>query len=510
MTAMWRFIATVFSKGSKATRSLCLSLPAQWLGIMAKRGTSPLPALIRRPPPDGYSVFHFLPMSLQPLLPLLIATPGALFLMLGIIWLLGGHVSERVMSRITKATYAFLTFLTIMIGWSMVSGGMHTERVALGDWFTVANYGYSLSLLIDRLSLPLVGITVVLAGIVGSFSVRYLHRDPGFYRFFLLLHLFTFGALLVFTADSLDLLIVGWEIVGITSVLLVAFFQYRPDPVRNALWVFASYRAADLFMLLAIFLAHHWFGTTSWAGMFSGDWPDCGNKLNGTASTLIAVLLVIAAGGKSSQGPFCGWLPRAMEGPTPSSAIFYGAISVHAGAYLLLRIEPMIHQSMIATSFVIFIGLTTAFLGTLIHRTCADAKTSLAYAAQTQLGLIFAEIGFGWTTFAVIHLVGHAMLRTLQFLRAPSMLRDYHRVHAAAGGKLNPTGGCYESLLPPALQIWLYRWALGRGFYDAIVERWIVAPLQTLARGLAIFEPEFLPQQPAAKPATHGVETPVS
>ena len=85
--------------------------------------------------------------------------------------------------------------------------------------------------------------------------MRYLHRDPGFYRFFLLLHLFTFGALLVFTADSLDLLIVGWETVAITSVLLVGFFQYRPEPVRNALWVFASYRVADLFMLLAIFLA---------------------------------------------------------------------------------------------------------------------------------------------------------------------------------------------------------------------------------------------------------------
>ncbi len=440
-------------------------------------------------------------MSLQILVPLLIATPGALFLLLGIVWLLGGYVSERAMSRITKATYALLTVLVAMIGWKMGTGGMHSVRVTLGDWFTVAKYGYPLTLLIDRLSISLVGLTVVLAGIVGCFSVRYLHRDVGFYRFFLLLHLFTFGALLVFTADSLDLLIVGWEILGITSVLLVAFFQYRPDPVRNALRVFASYRVADLFMLLAIFLAHHWFGTTSWAG-----WE---NKLSGPAGTLIAVLLVIAAGGKSSQGPFCGWLPRAMEGPTPSSAVFYGAISVHAGAYLLLRIEPLIHRSLIATGLVVFIGLSTAFLGTLIHRTSADAKTSLAYAAQTQIGLIFAEIGFGWTTLALIHLVGHAMLRTLQFLRAPSMLRDYHRMHAAAGGQISPSGGIYEAL-PSALRLWLYRLALGRGFYDSMVDRWIVAPLQTLARWLAIFEPPFLPKQRAAKPVTHAVEHPVS
>lgn len=455
-------------------------------------------------------IFNFLLMSLQILIPLLIATPGVLFLLLGIIWLLGGHVSERAMSRISKTAHAFLALVVVIVGRLMWQGDMTAIHVSLGDWFTVGKYGFPLSLLMDKLSLPLVGVTVVLTGIVGSFSVRYLHRDPGFYRFFLLLHLFTFGALLVFTAGSLDLLVVGWEIVGITSVLLIGFFQYRPDPVRNALRVFATYRVADLFMLSAVFFAHHWIGTASWAGMFTGEWPGGVGKFDSTAAATIAVLLVIGASGKSSQGPFCGWLPRAMEGPTPSSAVFYGAISVHAGAYLLLRVEPLIQHSLIAKSLIICIGLTTAFLGTLIHRTSADAKASLAYAAQTQVGLIFAEIGCGWTTLAVIHLVGHAMLRTLQFLRSPSMLRDYHRVHAAAGGKLRPTGGCYESLLPFALQLWLYRCALARGFYDAILERWVIAPVLSLARGLAIFEPGFSRQQPQVAPCSKVEETPVS
>lgn len=430
-------------------------------------------------------------MSPHTLLPILVAMPGVLFLALSGIWLVGIPVSERVISRITKGTYALLTLLSVMIGWQMWRGGIPSVRVSLGNWFTVAEYGFPLSLLIDKLSLPLVCSTVILAGVVGSFSVRYLHRDPGFYRFFLLLHLFTFGALLLFTADSLDLLIGGWEIGGITSVLLICFFQYRPDPVRNALRVFGIYRIADLSILLAVFLAHHWFHTASWQGMFSGDWPGHVNNLDGSKATVIAVLLVFAASGKSSQGPFCGWLPRAMEGPTPSSAVFYGAISVHAGAYLLLRVEPLLHDSAAATGLVIFIGLTTAILGTLVHRTCADAKTSLAYAAQTQLGLIFAEIGFGWTTFAIFHIVSHAVLRTLQFLRSPSMLRDYHRVHAAAGGRINPTGGCYESLLPLRVQLWLYRFALGRGFYDAILDRFILAPVKGVARMLAIFEPNF-------------------
>jgi hypothetical protein len=212
--------------------------------------------------------------------------------------------------------------------------------------------------------------------------------------------------------------------------------------------------------------------------MFSGEWPGHVNHLNGTAASVIAVLLVFAASGKSAQGPFCGWLARAMEGPTPSSAVFYGAISVHAGAYLLLRIEPLIRYSNIATGLVIFIGLTTAILSTLIHRTCADAKTSLAYASQTQLGIIFAEIGLGWTTLAILHIISHAMVRTMQFLRSPSMLSDYHRVKSAAGGHLEPTGDHYESLLPKPVQIMLYRIALGRGFYDALVDRFLIAPVK--------------------------------
>lgn len=430
-------------------------------------------------------------MSLENLSLILIATPGLTFFALSIVWLLGRNIGERSMAHLTKGVYGFLTIIAGIIFWKMWQHDLHSVRVSVGEhWFKVAHYEFPLTLLLDRLSLPIVTITVLLAGTVGSFSVRYLHRDPGFYRFFMLLHLFTFGALMVFMADSLDVLIGGWELVGITSVFLIGFFQYRPDPVRNALRVFATYRVADLFMLLGVFLAHHWFHTASWNGMFSGEWPGHINNLNGDV-TVVAVLLVFAASGKSAQGPFCGWLARAMEGPTPSSAIFYGAISVHAGAYLLLRIEPLLHASAIATGLVIFIGATTAALGTLVHRTCADAKTGLAYAAQTQLGLIFVEIGLGWTTFAVVHLISHAVLRTLQFLRTPSMLRDYNRVHSAAGGVIDPTGEHYESLLPKKVQIWLYRVAMGRGFYDPVVDRFIITPVVALARFLGVFELRF-------------------
>lgn len=443
-------------------------------------------------------------MNLSPetLLVTLVAVPGCLFLLLGLFWLVAGHVPERMTALLTKVTYTVLTLVAVTLAWRMWAGGLSSVQVKLGDWFSVGGYSFPLVLMVDALSLPIVVVTVVLAGIVGAFSLRYLHRDIGFPRFFLLLYMFTFGALLVFTAGTLDLLIAGWEVVGITSVLLIGFFQYRREPARNALRVFSTYRVADLNILLAMFLAHHWFGTATWAGMFEGVWPAQTSQFQGTGATVIAVLLVFAASGKSSQGPFCGWLPRAMEGPTPSSAIFYGAISVHAGAYLLLRIQPLLQASPVAAGLAVFIGLTTAVLGTLIHRTCADAKTSVTYAAQTQLGLIFAEIALGWTTLAVVHIVGHAIVRTMQFLRTPSMLRDYHRVHAAAGGQIDPTGEHYESLLPPSAQLWLYRVALGRGFYDSIVDRFIVAPVRGCARLLAALEPGWTPEtQPPSPPA---------
>ena len=419
----------------------------------------------------------------------LLTTPGCVVLLFGTLWFLGFQLTEKFVTRVTSATSIFINILCTTLLWRVLSSDPGVLTAQPGNWFSIGHYGFPLSFRIDKLAMPLVMLTAMLSGTVGAFSARYLHRDPGFFRFFLLLHLFTFGSLLLFTANSLDLLIAGWEIVGITSVLLIGFFQYRRDPAKNALRVFGTYRIADLGLLIAVFLSHHTFGASDWNGMISGTWPSFTARIDGPVAVAMTILLIFAASGKSAQGPFCGWLARAMEGPTPSSAIFYGAISIHAGAYLLLRVQPLIVPSSITSSLVIFIGATTALLSTLVHRTCADAKTSLAYAAQTQVGLIFVEIGLGWTHFAMFHLCSHALLRTLQLLRTPSMLRDHHRIHAAAGGHRSPTGEHYESILPRTVQIWLYRVALGRGFYDAIVDRFILTPVTWFARTLAALEP---------------------
>jgi NADH:ubiquinone oxidoreductase subunit 5 (subunit L)/multisubunit Na+/H+ antiporter MnhA subunit len=271
--------------------------------------------------------------SSQIMLVFVVLAPGVVFGVLALLWLVGWVPSERVVSRVTGVTFSASIVALASIFWRLAATGTPSVLAIFGNWFMVHEYHFPLVLLADRLSLPFLGMTVLLAGLIGQFSATYLHRERGFLRFFLLLHLFAFGSLLAFAAGSFDLLVGGWEIVGITSVLLIAFFQQRTAPVENGLRVFAVYRACDIGLLVGVVAMHNWAGTASFAAGLPA--------LSGSRVTSVCLLLLLAAAGKAAQIPFSGWLPRAMEGPTPSSAIFYGAISIHAGAYLLLRVQPM-------------------------------------------------------------------------------------------------------------------------------------------------------------------------
>jgi NADH-quinone oxidoreductase subunit L len=411
----------------------------------------------------------------QAILVFVVLAPGVVFGLLALLWLLGWVPSERVVSKITGLTFSACVAGLAVLVWNLAFGGKPARAVVVtfGTWFAVHDYRFPLVLMADRLSTPFLVMTAVLSGLIGQFSATYLHRERGFFLFFLLLHLFAFGSLLAFAAGSFDLLAGGWELVGITSVLLIGFFQLRPAPVENGLRVFAVYRACDIGLLVGVFAMHQWAGTAS----FDGGFP----MLAGSHAVIVCLLMLLAASGKAAQVPFSGWLPRAMEGPTPSSAIFYGAISIHAGAYLLLRIQPLLARSILASVLVILIGVATAIHGTIVGRASADAKTSLAYASLTQVGVVFVEIGIGWTSIAVVHILGHATVRTMQFLRAPSMLHDYHQMHSAMGGEIIP-GRQFEDLLPERVTLWLYRWAFDRGHLDTFLDRWVIDPLLWVSR----------------------------
>ena len=425
------------------------------------------------------------------ILVLVVLTPGVVFALVALLWLLLAWTpGERLLSRITGLTFSACASGTAVLIWKLAS--VPNITVSIGSWFTVGTYHFPLVLMADRLSVPFLALAAVLSGLIGQFSSTYLHRESGFLRFFLLLHLFAFGSLLAFAAGSFDLLAAGWEIVGITSVLLIGFFHQRRSPVENGLYVFGIYRACDIGLLVGIFAMHHWAGTASFA--------DGLPTLTGAQSVIVCILLLLAAAGKAAQVPFSGWLPRAMEGPTPSSAIFYGAISIHAGAYLLLRAQPFLAQSRLASTLVILIGVATAIHGTIVGRASADAKTSLSYATLTQVGIIFIEIGFGWRWLAVAHILGNATVRTMQYLRAPSMLHDYHQMHSAVGGELSATGRQIEEMLPQSAQLWLYRWALDRGHLDTILERWVIAPLLHISAYLSRSDRTRTPSTTTVRP----------
>jgi NAD(P)H-quinone oxidoreductase subunit 5 len=430
------------------------------------------------------------------LLGLLILLPGGFCAALGISWLLGLRLSERLVAHLTTACYAGVLLVVATLWWQLLSTGKAQLHAVYGNWFEVGHYHFPIALWADFISLPLLTLSAFLTALVAVFSRRYIHREAGFFRFFMLLNLFGSGILLFFAAGSFDLMIGGWEVVGVTSILLIAFFQDRNDPIQSALRVFATYRACDVGLLVGVVLMHIFVGTSEFTEILPNNIQPH-HPLLGSSATVVAFLLLFAAMGKAAQVPFSGWLPRAMEGPTPSSAIFYGALSVHAGAYLLLRAHPIIATSALVAETIILIGFLTALHGTFVGRTCPDAKTSLAYAAMTQLGIIFVEIGFGWQTLALWHITGHALLRTLQFLRAPSMLHDHHRVHAAAGGHLGMTGAYYEKLLPQGLQHWLYRLALDRGHHDTFLDRYVVAPVLRFAVRLQQFEQRWITSSPA-------------
>ncbi|MFN0121666.1 MAG: proton-conducting transporter membrane subunit [Blastocatellia bacterium] len=411
---------------------------------------------------------------------LLILAPGGLCAVLGLAWLLGWRMRERLVAGLTIACYGAASLIVVALWRQLLTSGRPMIQAVYGNWFEVGHYHFPLALWVDYTSLPLLTLGALLTFLVAVFSRRYMHRDEGFFRFFVLLNLFGAGILLFFAAGSFDLMIAGWEIVGVTSILLIAFFQRRDDPVLSGLRVFATYRACDVGLLTGVVLMHIYAGTSEFTQILP-TYVERHTPLSGQQATMVMFLLLLAAMGKAAQVPFSGWLPRAMEGPTPSSAIFYGALSVHAGAYLLLRAWPLIEAAAYVAETIIVIGALTALHGTFVGRTCADAKTALAYATMTQLGIIFVEIGFGWRTLALWHITGHALVRTMQFLRAPSMLHDHHRVHAAAGGHLGATGGWLAALLPQRAQLWLYRLALDRGHHDTMLDRFVAGPVVRLA-----------------------------
>ncbi|MEU4803993.1 proton-conducting transporter membrane subunit [Actinosynnema sp. NPDC023587] len=381
-----------------------------------------------------------------------VAVPFGAFLLLGLVSWADLPLGERTVSAVTVLSAATSAGL---LGVVATAGPV---EVPLGTWFE----GFPLVLVADGLSLPVGVLSGLLGALIGAFSRRYLHRDPGYRRFHLLLALFVAGVQLVVLAGTLDLLVVGWELTGLASALLIAFFHQRRGPVAHGLRAFVTYRLCDVGLVGAAVVVHH-----------------------GGPPLAVGLLLLWGAMGKAAQFPLGGWLPRAMEGPTPSSAICYGAISVSLGPYLLLRTAPEWSAAPAVPVLVAVVGGLTALHATLVGRAQTDIKTALAFASTTQVGLVLVEIGLGWELLALVHLLGHAALRSAQVLRSPSLLHDHHHLEQALGEPVGGGAGRWERFTPRPARLWLYRFALERGYLDAVVVDRVTGGLVRLVRRCA-------------------------
>ncbi len=331
-------------------------------------------------------------------------------------------LAEERLSNALKYYSLYMVFLALSLA---VVTFLHRPSFLLvdfPDWFQVGDYEFKLRFIVDLLGATYALLATALIGVIFRFSRNYLHREPGYFRFVFLLSTLLFGLIVVSFSRSIDLLFIGWELVGTASVLLISYFYDKSQPVVHATRAIISYRICDMGILAGAAWSHHYLHTTDF--VIIPTLLDHGH--GGVGLVFIGLFITWASLAKAGQLPMCSWLPAAMEGPTPSSAIFYGALSVHLGPFLLLRFYDYFAHFPILLVLVGLIGGLSAIYATLVGRTRSDAKTMLAYATISQVGLIYIEIALGFTGLALFHMVTHASLRTYQFLRSSSLIQDFY------------------------------------------------------------------------------------
>lgn len=359
---------------------------------------------------------------------------------------------------------------------------------AIGPTLYRSHHGdFMLRFLLDSTGAWYLALAATIDVFVVRFSRTYLHRDPGFRRFFLNLNFFFLGLIFLTLAGNLETLFIGWEMLGVSSFFLIGFYRERYLPVRNALKVVSLYRLADVALLVAIWISHHHFGYgLDFMNLAeSTQAHDAQNQGGAGWHSAIAVALLLAAAIKAGQIPFSSWVARAMEGPTASSAIFYGSLATHVGVFLLIRTAPLWSPSSVLTWCVGGIGVLTALIAPAIARVQPSVKVQIAYASVGQIGWMFLWVALGAHTLALVHLTANAFLRAYQLLVSPSVLSL--RMH-------NLFFDFVPRYIWPAERFWSrlrytgYVLSLQEFRLDELQNRWLWAPLKRIGRALRFMD----------------------
>jgi NADH-quinone oxidoreductase subunit L len=306
------------------------------------------------------------------------------------------------------------------------------------DWIAVTGFHVNFAFTVDHLTLIMLGVVTGVGFLIHIYSVGYMALEEGYWRFFAYLNLFMFFMLVLVLASSFLLLFVGWEGVGLASYLLIGFYFTKDSAANAGKKAFIVNRIGDFGFLLAIFLLIAHFGTTDFTGVFS---QISASPLSGGFLTAIALLLVLGATGKSAQIPLYIWLPDAMEGPTPVSALIHAATMVTAGIYMIARCHILFDHSPAALTVVACIGAATALLAATIGLVQHDIKRVLAYSTVSQLGYMFLACGIGAYSAGIFHLMTHSFFKALLFLAAGSV------IHALGGEQdMRFMGGLWKKI----------------------------------------------------------------
>jgi NADH-quinone oxidoreductase subunit L len=330
--------------------------------------------------------------------------------------------------------FALLNFLSML----STPASARTADTVIYTWVTSGSLQINFGLLLDPLSATMLLIVTGVGLLIHIYSAGYMHDDPGFWRFFSFLNFFIFAMVLLVTADNFLFLLIGWALVGLASYLLIGFWYQRRSAVAAARKAFVINVIGDFGLMLAIFLIFGVYGTLNYQGVFGNL---TASPTGSAISTAIALLLFVACTAKSAQLPLYMWLPDAMEGPTPVSALIHAATMVTAGVYLVARANPLFEHAPAALDTVAAIGGATALYAAIIALFQLDIKRVLAYSTISQLGYMFMSEGVHNYTGGIFHLTTHAYFKALLFLGAGAV------IHALAGEQdMRKMGGLWQKL----------------------------------------------------------------
>jgi NADH-quinone oxidoreductase subunit L len=405
-----------------------------------------------------------------------------LFLFLPLLgFLMSLLIPSKKESWISNVSYAvvgsnLLLGVLFVIFW--INSGHPTLNIKDISVYSNSDYDFFLDFYFDKIAAVYFLVGTFLTFLVTVYSRYYLHRDAGYKRFFNTILFFYSGYNITVLSGNFETLFIGWEILGISSFLLIAFYRERYLPVRNAIKVFTIYRIGDVGILLAMWMMHHLWNLNITFSKLANDELVSEHLASHTwIGVFISLMILSAAAAKSAQLPFTAWLPRAMEGPTPSSAIFYGSLSVHIGAFLLLRTFPFWEHQTSVRILIIVLGLATTTVAFLIANVQSSIKGQVAYASAAQIGLIFVEIALGLEYLALFHFAGNAFLRTYQLLISPSVVTYLIREQFYT---FKPKEATAQKSWNKKLRYTIYSLSLKEWYLDTVIFRVFFGPMKKI------------------------------